>query len=207
MFDHTVSIDVFKAAPVFPRNKDVHLLASYAESTLPEGMVLEFGVFKGGNIRSLAAAHAPGIVWGFDSFTGLPEKWVVNPRGRVKRKGHFSIGGRLPQVPDNVQLVKGFFCDTLPEWYAEHAAPIAFLHMDADLYSSTIEVLDILNPSIVPGTVIVFDELHFFQNEGRYTEWRDGEWKAMTEWMEKYDRRIEVLSRASRWAATLRVVQ
>ncbi len=41
-------------------------------------------------------------------------------------------------------------------------APLRLLHMDADLYSATAFVLDALKTNIVPGTVIVFDEmLHY----------------------------------------------
>ena len=51
------------------------------------------------------------------------------------------------------------------------------MHMDADLYSSTKTVFDILGDRVVPGTVIVFDE--FFN----YPGWREGEYKAFQEFV------------------------
>jgi len=55
------------------------------------------------------------------------------------------------------------------------AARDAFLRLDADLYSSTKTVLDLLGDGIIPGTVIAFDE--FFN----YPAWREGEYRAFTE--------------------------
>jgi hypothetical protein len=47
--------------------------------------------------------------------------------------------------------------------------------MDADLYSSTKTVFDLMADRIVPGTVIVFDE--YFN----YPGWRQGEYRAFQE--------------------------
>ena len=50
---------------------------------------------------------------------------------------------------------------------------------DADLYSSTRDVLTILWDGIVPGTVMQFDE--FFNTP----EWRENEYKAFMEFVEE----------------------
>jgi hypothetical protein len=99
-------------------------------------------------------------------------------------KGTFSLEA-LPQVCSNVQLHKGWFENTLPAFREQHPEEIAFLHVDADLYSSTRTVFDLLGDSIVAGTVIVFDE--FFN----YPGWCEGEYKAFMEFCE--ERRAEVL--------------
>ncbi|MBC8166364.1 MAG: macrocin O-methyltransferase, partial [Bryobacteraceae bacterium] len=54
-----------------------------------------------------------------------------------------------------VVFLKGFFSDTLP------GAPIerlSILRVDADLYSSTMDVLKILYPKLSPGGYAVFDD-------------------------------------------------
>lgn len=84
-------------------------------------------------------------VYGFDSFEGLPEPWY----GKYG-KGAFARVGLL-EVPDNVTLVKGWFDDTLHGFLAEHPGPLAFLHVDCDLYSSTIYAFDQLQDRVVPG--------------------------------------------------------
>jgi hypothetical protein len=67
------------------------------------------------------------------------------------------------------------FEETLPGFIEKHAGPIAFMHIDCDLYSSTRVVFDHLAERIVPGTVILFDE--YFN----YPGWQFGEYKAFQE--------------------------
>ena len=75
----------------------------------PDGLHLEFGVYKGDSINHFAEL-TPGTTWyGFDSFEGLPEAWTLGAKA-----GAFSIGGHLPPVRANVRLTKGFFDATLP---------------------------------------------------------------------------------------------
>jgi Macrocin-O-methyltransferase (TylF) len=93
----------------------------------------------------------------------------------------------LPKVPANVTLVKGWFEDTLPKFLAKNPGPVAFLHVDCDLYSSTSCVFGFLSDRLVPGTVILFDELL------GYPGWQQGEWKALREWMEKTGNEVEYL--------------
>jgi len=132
------------------------------------GLYCEFGVYSGRTINFIASL-TPCEVHGFDSFEGLPEDW----RGGHE-KGTFALRS-LPEVRSNVRLYKGWFHDTIPGFKNDHAAPIAFLHLDADLYSSTRMVLGMLGDRIVPGTVIQFDE--FFN----YPGWYEGEYKAFSE--------------------------
>ena len=87
-------------------------LISYALTEIGDGQLLELGVFQGGTARFMAKKIGPRILHGFDSFEGLPEKWGGFDLG----KGAFSLHGRLPRVPDNVVLHKGWFSDTLPIW-------------------------------------------------------------------------------------------
>ena len=135
------------------------------------GLYCEFGVATGTTINFIAD-RVRGEVHGFDSFEGLPETW----RDQFT-KGHFRRSD-LPAVRDNVRLYKGWFHESLPGFLKDHAGPAAFLHMDADLYSSTKTVFDLLGDRIVPGTVIVFDE--YFN----YPGWRQGEYRAFQEFVD-----------------------
>jgi len=115
---------------------------------------LEFGVYKGSTINYFSQ-FAKGKVFGFDSFEGLPEDW----RGPLK-KGFFDTKGVMPEVRDNVVLIKGWFDQTLPDFLIQHPGKkVSFVHVDCDLYSSTKFVLDTLKDLLVPGCVLVFDEL------------------------------------------------
>lgn len=138
------------------------------EAAVKEGLVLEFGVRFGTSIRQIAALVGQ-EVHGFDSFEGLPESW------HEERRGSYSTLGALPNVPKNVFLHKGAFEDTLPGFMERHRAPVRFMNIDCDLYSSTRTVLELLGERIVPGTILVFDE--YFGHE----HWRDDEFKAFQE--------------------------
>lgn len=140
--------------------------------TLP-GLVCEFGVNEGGTISFIAKHLKDRDVHGFDSFEGLPEDWS----GNKMSAGYFDRKGKLPKVPQNVTLHAGWFNRSLPRFMPAHPGQAAFLHIDCDLYSSTVDVFDAFADRIAPGTVLVFDE--YFN----YPNWQAHEHKAFREFM------------------------
>lgn len=191
-----------------------------------EGMFLEFGVYQGRTINICSDLRPNNHFYGFDSFEGLPENWKLadtNKHSRITSvdKGHFAVD-ELPQVNDNVTLIKGFFDVSLDPWIYQHLdnqSTISWLHIDSDLYSSAKCVLNKLNKYIAPGTIIRFDELvdwrlagfkNTFAHEkpkSKYSLWGDGEWKALIEWIETYDRKVKPLWREWHQGAGLIVEQ
>lgn len=166
-----------------------------------DGCILEFGVFKGRTINHIARHFKSDTIYGFDSFEGLPENWQFS-KTIVRNKNRFRVH-HLPEVKDNVQLIKGWFKDTIDEWLTTPRQNIKLLHIDSDLYSSCKTVLTKLNKLIVPNTVIVFDELLEGNN---YSNWQEHEWKALNEWRLEYNREIEVISRTERYQAAIKVI-
>lgn len=160
----------FHGVPCFKSDFD---LLRHAVGNAPlegDGLVCEFGVYRGTTINFIAGLTSKNV-HGFDSFEGLPEAWRPNfDKGRFRMKA-------LPKVRANVRLHKGWFEDSLPEFLKAHPQQAALLHVDCDLYSSTKTVLSLFRDRIGPGTVIVFDE--FFN----YPGWQDGEFKAFNEWV------------------------
>jgi hypothetical protein len=140
-----------------------------------EGYYLEFGVYTGGTIRFIASRLKKRVIHGFDSFEGLPEAWGGFNLGRSA----FDVRGKVPRVPENVRLHRGWFEESLPPWLKDNSGPAAFLHIDCDLYSSTQTILNLLSDRIVPGTVILFDEYFNFPN------WENHEFKAFKEFVAK----------------------
>ncbi|MFV0467867.1 MAG: class I SAM-dependent methyltransferase [Dysgonomonas sp.] len=110
---------------------------------------------------------------GFDTFEGLPEKW-----GAFFKKGDMSSD--IKQLEDERSLfVKGLFQNTLNTFISEkaqimNAANRKMIHMDADLYSSTLFVLSQLYPFLKKGDIIFFDEfnvpLHEFKAFREFTQ-------------------------------------
>lgn len=142
------------------RSRDAHVglpievLIRALEVAPREGLTLECGVYFGRSLK-LIAGRSAGAVHGFDSFEGLPEAW-----NEAERAGAYSAAGRLPAMPANVTLHQGWFEDTLTPFFAAQAgAPVRLLHIDCDLYSSTRTVLAAARPHLVPGSVLVFDDL------------------------------------------------
>ncbi len=149
------------------------LLLFAAREASAEGLMLEFGVADGASLRYLASRVSRPF-HGFDSFEGLPEHWS----GTFERKGKFTRAGALPPVPANVRLHPGWFEDTLPHFLAERGSePVAFVHVDCDIYASTAAVFRHLRERLKPGVVLVFDE--YFN----YPNWQRHEWRAFQEFV------------------------
>ncbi|HEX5406108.1 MAG TPA: class I SAM-dependent methyltransferase, partial [Pseudonocardiaceae bacterium] len=89
-------------------------------------------------------------------------------------EGMFGVDN-LPDVPGS-ELVVGLFADVLPGFLADHPEHVDFLHIDCDLYTSTVAVLDLVGTRLRPGSIVVFDE--YFN----YPGWADGEYRAWTEY-------------------------
>jgi len=150
---------------------------------------IEFGVFKGITLRhwTTLLRHPETSFDGFDSFEGLPENW-----GLFTPKEYFDLAGQMPHYDDpRVHLFKGWFSDTLPKFLESfRPRPTLVVHLDADLYSSTIYVLRQLRSSFRPGTIVIFDE--FFD--------REHELKAFNEFL--HDEKLKVKCIAASRALT-----
>lgn len=168
-----------------------HLIESTEQVTL-QGHWCEFGVREGRSLKWLINQYPSQVIHAFDSWQGLPEDWD-HGTGKVN-----DMKCDPPSVPGHIQLHKGWFKDTLPIWKQNNTGPIAFLHMDADIYSSTKEVLTTLNDQIVAGTVITFDEFCNFRLSGKMSKWQNHEFLALIEWLDECERKVKPLNR--NWA-------
>tara|TARA_A100001011_G_scaffold380759_1_gene448467 strand:- start:531 stop:1130 length:600 start_codon:yes stop_codon:yes gene_type:complete len=166
------------------------------------GLFLEFGVYNGDSINILSKLKPNKIFHGFDTFTGLPETWDM---GHKKiNAGHFNVE-KMPIVEKNVLLHKGLFEKTIPLWQKKNSEKISFINIDCDLYTSTKTVLEYLDPQIVKDTIIRFDDL-LPSPLSPYPKWLEGEWKALSEWVEKFKRKIVPISRSWKQGCTILVI-
>ena len=152
---------------------------------IDSGLIMEFGVATGRTLNHWARLLPHKTIYGFDGFEGLPEDWTW-----YIRKNHFQQP--LPRVRDNCELVVGWFDQTLPGFLAIHPEPVAFLHIDSDLYSSASYVLDRLRDRIRPGTIILFDE--YFNFPG----WQQDEFRAWQEFVDCNHVRYEYIGMVTR---------
>jgi O-methyltransferase len=117
---------------------------------------LEFGVCGGDSFKWWVNNHknANSSFHGFDTFEGLPEDW-----GPFK-KGDMGTNAQAPDIKDSrVHFYKGLFQQTLPTFTKQVSTTTKkVIHMDADLYSSTLYTLTSLAPYLQKGDIILFDE-------------------------------------------------
>jgi len=149
------------------------------------GTVVEFGVYKGTSLTQIAKFFPDRTVHGFDSFVGLPVAWAGTSAGA----GAFDIGAEPPKLSvPNVKFHVGWFDDTIPLFAQKYSGPLAFAHLDADLYSSTRTVFESIGDWFVAGTIVVFDE--YFGYHG----WQRHEHKAFQEFLSRTGLSFEAVS-------------
>lgn len=130
-----------------------HVLALIEAEGVGDRQALEFGVGSGGTLATIAGTLP---VTGWDSFEGLPESWRPG-----FDQGAFAQS-KIPQI-ENATICVGLFSETLPH-YDWPDVDIALMHVDCDLGSSTMTVLENAGHLLKPGAFIVFDE--YFGYEG-----------------------------------------
>ncbi|WP_348657780.1 TylF/MycF/NovP-related O-methyltransferase [uncultured Thalassospira sp.] len=142
-----------------------------------EGLVLELGVHNGNSINYIAKLTG-GRVHGFDSFEGLPHDGKIpdfKSKGSKWYKGKMNEDGRLPSVRENVVLHKGWFDQTLPDFFESNKECISVMHIDCDIYSSTKTSLECAKDRLSVGSYIIFDEyLNYFGWEANeFLAWQE----------------------------------
>ena len=69
---------------------------------------------------------------------------------------------------DNVELVEGDVCETLPEWLASRQEmSFAIINLDLDLYEPTKVAIECLFPRVARGGIIPFDDYEGFPGSKR----------------------------------------
>lgn len=128
-------------------------------------LYLEFGVANGYSMRywSGLLESRRSRLHGFDSFEGLPSDW-----GLGWSAGSFSPQGGVPEFDDDrIELFRGWFTDTLPQYGWPEDYEQLVVNVDCDLYASADYVLRKIEERITPGTVLYFDEFHHYADELR----------------------------------------
>ena len=150
---------------------------------------VELGVSKGLSFRWWIKNnhHPDSRFYGFDTFEGLPEKWGKFPQG--------SMAAGIPHIDDpRHEFIKGLFQETLPGFLSSGKiqkspqrvprAKLKIIHLDADLFSSTLFALTSLHPFLKAGDILIFDEFNVPTHE----------FKAFMDYVDSYYVNYEVLA-------------
>lgn len=181
------------------------------------GFIAEFGTWKNFSVNYIAS-KTDKEVYGFDSLIGLPEEMDLGTHILPK---YFNFDNAEP-LADNVKFYKGWFANSIPVFLNDVKCNAAFVNIDGDHYLSAVDVLTGLNSRIVPGTIIRFDELVCWRtvyNDSTpykylddrplpyFTKWQEHEWKALQEWCETFNRKVEPICRSWFLGGTIRVIK
>lgn len=122
-----------------------------------EGCLAEAGVYRGGSARILCEVKGSSPLYLFDTFEGMP-------RVNAKTDGVFSTGDFHDTNRDevaaylsrfeNVRIYEGFFPESAIGKEPERQM-YRFVHLDLDIYESTVKALDFFYPRLVPGGLLV----------------------------------------------------
>jgi hypothetical protein len=135
-----------------------------------EGVVVEFGMFKGGTTMLLSRfVERHGKNWkviGFDTFSGFPApRSPLDMYAHVGCQFHDEETVRRYVAGRNIEIVSGDIVATASRLRGEDIV-VAFV--DTDNFTPASAVLDVIQDRVLPGGAIVFD--HFTgRNRFRYT--------------------------------------
>lgn len=125
---------------------------------LPDGLIAEVGVYKGGSLKLLGQLFDDRPVLGFDTFEGLPkEQWVeseTHEPGEFNDTTYEEVQEFTAECP-NIVLVKGLF-PLSAEQFEDYT--FSLVHVDTDYYLAVKACIDWFWPRMIPGGVIVFDD-------------------------------------------------
>lgn len=143
---------------------------------------IEFGVSTGQSFRWWIEnnKNTKSKFFGFDTFVGLPEKWGSFGEGAMSAKGN------IPDIRDDrCEFKKGLFQETLPSFLQNFkTGRKKVIHLDADLYSSTLYVLTMLWPILEKNDILIFDEFNVPTHE----------FKAFSDFTDSYRVKYEVIA-------------
>jgi O-methyltransferase len=119
-----------------------------------DGAMAELGVYQGSSAKIICEAKQDRALYLFDTFAGLPEPG--EGEARMLRRGQFSAG--LPAVRTLLRAYRDVVF--YPGIFSQSAAALdgvrfSLVHLDADLYASTLAGLEFFYPRMVPGGIII----------------------------------------------------
>ena len=171
---------------VFPY--DAYLIYSIAKTQEKlNGDMAEVGVYQGGSAKLICEAKEKRNFYLFDTFEGLPDVSDIDTHFGEKfwEKNQFnnttenSVKKFLDDY-ENIKIVKGLFPDSARNI---QETKFSFVHLDVDLYKSTIDSLRYFYPRLVDGGIILIHDFH-----------TDGIKKAIKEFNSENDTQIIDLS-------------
>jgi O-methyltransferase len=138
------------------------------------GCIVECGVWRGGMIAGISELLGDNRQYVlFDSFEGLPPAKRIDGPAAISWQSNKDSPYYFDNCRADIEhahqamnisgtksykIVKGWFSETLPEFYFRDKIDI--LRLDADWYNSISECLNILYPQVRAGGLIIIDDYY-----------------------------------------------
>lgn len=166
---------------VFSRVSDCTLLDEYRAyalwelageaAKLPEGDVIEVGVWRGGSGCLLAKRFSSLVpsatTYLADTFSGVVKSSPIDRGYGDGAHGDATCQGVITlaqEIGVSIEILQGVFPDVTGHVIAEKK--FRFAHIDVDVYESAKAVLDWLWPRLLPEAIVVFDDYGFVSCPG-----------------------------------------
>lgn len=155
------------------------------------GALMEFGTWWGQNLvllENLRAINEPfnkqRMIVGFDTFSGYTKATEKDKNSPVWVEHSYSTGKNYKQylaelleahegsnvlghIKGNHRLVEGDVEKTAPQYFKDHPETmVALAYFDMGLYKPTKAALAAIKPHLMPGSVILLDELTWAESPG-----------------------------------------
>ncbi|MAR69767.1 hypothetical protein A7X95_05860 [Candidatus Nitrosopelagicus brevis] len=142
-----------------------------------DGDMAEVGVYQGGSAKLICEAKKEKELYLFDTFTGLPKlsdddthfgekHWYENQFNNTSIE---SIKKLLSKYK-NVHIIKGEFPSSGEKIINKK---FCFVHLDVDLYKSTIDSLRFFFPKMIRGGIILIHDYHSDGIQKAFKEFMD----------------------------------
>jgi hypothetical protein len=161
---------------VSPRH--LEWLMQYVTKLPPGAVMVECGVARGGCIALCHYVRPDMVIYGFDSWQGMPELTEQDNASKCVPQVGRTFGTmsdvlktytEFGSSPENLHLIRGWFEDTVP---ATPLPRIDILRIDCDFYKAVRYVLETMYDKVPPGGLVIFDDWHF-NPEGVRQAWND----------------------------------
>jgi O-methyltransferase len=147
-------------------NRAKNVYKHFLESLNLPGDIAECGVYAGETSKELVKYLEENginkILHMFDTFEGFPD--IITEEEKILSTWEeLGMGQYSCPVEDVIinmgtltqyKIYKGLFSQTFPDF----SEPLCFIHADADIYRSTIEIIHLADRLLVPGGYIIFDD-------------------------------------------------
>ena len=163
--------------------------------------IFEFGVAHGAGLLNLCAICEKNTastdmqfdIYGFDSDVGMPELCGYKDHPEIWHQGQFKSDHNAirKQLPPNAQLISGNIRDTIGDFCTTNLsaeAPVGFVSVDVDLYSSTLAVFKLFESTpnkYLPATILYFDDINDLLTNNQWC----GEMLAIKEFNQAHEHR------------------